>query len=259
MNMVRVLESLGVGEDTLSAEEERILDERGYLSFPGILKPAQVKAFRRRLHGLLEEEGDTAGIEVHQEEGTQRLSDLINKDAMFDFCFTHPRILAAVNRVLASGFRVHSLNARFALPGKGLQALHMDWTSANPDDWDKLRARQFYVCNSIWLLDDFTVENGATRVVPGSHLRAQAPRDVLDDPTQTVAGEILVTGSAGTVVVFNSHIWHGGTMNRRAKPRGAMHMAFVRRDWPQQLNQKIYLRPETEKRLSPEARYLMDV
>ena len=259
MNMGRVLHSFGVCDDTLTADEIDFLDTQGYLPLPGILTQAQIDVFTARLHELAAEEGEAAGSEVHQEEGTLRLSNLINKDPMFDLCFTHPRILAGVNRVLSRGFRVHSLNARFALPGKGVQALHMDWGSNDPQDWEKLKAQEFYVCNSIWLLDDFTTENGATRVVPGSHLRAQAPKEVLDDPMQAVADEMLVTGHAGTVVLFNSHTWHGGTLNQSQQMRGAMHMAFVRRDWPQQTDQRKFLRPATEKRLSPEARFLLDV
>ena len=259
MNMHQVLSSFGVSDDTLTADETGFLDAQGYLPLPGILNQAQIDDFTARLHELAAEEGEEAGSEVHQEEGTIRLSNLINKDPMFDLCFTHPRILAGVKRVLPAGFRVHSLNARFALPGKGVQELHMDWGSNDPEDWEKLKAKQFYVCNSIWLLSDFTAENGATRVVPGSHLRAQAPADVVDDPKQSVPDEVLVTARAGTVVVFNSHTWHSGTLNRSLQMRGAMHMAFVRRDWPQQTDQRKFLRPATKERLNPEARFLLDV
>ncbi len=259
MNIGHVLDSFGVCDDTLTADEMDFLDAQGYLPLPGVLTQTQIETFTARLQELAAEEGEAAGSEVHQEEGTIRLSNLINKDPVFDLCFIHPRILAGINRVLSCGFRVHSLNARFALPGKGAQALHMDWGSNDPQDWEKLKAKQFYVCNSIWLLSDFTAENGATRVVPGSHLRAQAPADEMDDPTQPAPDEEIVTAPAGTVVVFNSHTWHGGTLNRSKHMRGAMHMAFVRRDWPQQTDQRKFLRPATEKRLSPEARFLLDV
>ncbi len=111
MNMARVLNSSGVREDTLTADEVVFLDAQGYLPLPGILNQAQIDDFTARLHELAALEGEAAGSEVHQEEGTIRLSNLINKDPMFDLCFTHPRILAGVNRVLSSGFRVHSLNA----------------------------------------------------------------------------------------------------------------------------------------------------
>ncbi len=125
---------------------------------------------------------------------------------MFDICFTHPRVLAAIARVLGGEFRLSSLNSRAVLPGQGLQGLHADWSGpVAPGD--------YYVCNSIWLLDDFTAENGATRVVPGSHRSGKAAHEVMDDPAATHPEEILLIAPAGTVVIFNSHVWHGGTRN----------------------------------------------
>jgi ectoine hydroxylase-related dioxygenase (phytanoyl-CoA dioxygenase family) len=160
--------------------------------------------------------------------------------------------LAAINQVLKGYFRLSSLNARAALPGEGLQRLHVDWRGAvEPGD--------FYVCNSIWLLDDFTLENGATRVVPGSHRFGKAPQDVMEDPREPYANEQLLTAPAGTVVIFNSHTWHGGTLNRTDKPRRAMHSYYCRRDQKQQTDQRASLSAETVARLSPEARVVLDV
>ena len=64
----------------------------------------------------------------------------------------------------------------------------------------------YQVCNSIWLLDDFTASNGATRVVPGSHRARTVPRLALADPAAEHPDQVLVTGPAGTVVVFNTLI-----------------------------------------------------
>ena len=55
---------------------------------------------RKRLDELVDEEGGEAGKEVHQEAGATRLSDLVNKDPIFEVCFTHPRVLAAISHVL---------------------------------------------------------------------------------------------------------------------------------------------------------------
>ena len=111
-----------------------------------------------------------------------------------------------------------------------------------------------WVCNSVWMLDDFTAENGATRVVPGSHRwQGVSPAGLY----ATYPGERLVTGPAGTVVVMNAHMWHGGTPNRTASPRRAMHVYFTRWDKPQQQYQKQLLSPEVQARLSPEARQLL--
>lgn len=252
MNITDALRILGVTETTLTPDERRRLDDDGFLAFPDLISLEAVRNLNRRLAALVREEGDRAGMEVHQEAGAVRLSDLVNKDPMFDIVLTHPRVLAAVAHVLGGDLRFSSLNSRAALPGEGLQALHADWKGATaPGD--------YYVCNSLWMLDDFTEENGATRLVPGSHRWGLAPGDVLQDPKSANPDQVLATGRAGTVVVFNAHTWHGGTLNRSAAPRRAMHGYFGRRDVPQQTDQRKYVRPETLARLSQAARVVLDV
>jgi len=108
-----------------------------------------------------------------------------------------------------------------------------------------------------WMVDDFTSENGAIRVVPGTHKLGKLPQDVLEDPKAPYADEILVTGRAGTVVIMNAHCWHGGTANRTDQPRCAMHSFYCRHDKPQQQWQKQLLRPETQERLTPQLRALL--
>ncbi len=252
MNMQAALSEFGVGPNTLSQAECDQLDRDGFLALSGLLTSDQITAFRNRLDELTKAEGLAAGTEVHQEAGTDRLADLVNKDALFELCFTHPRVLAAIAHVLGDSFKLSSLNSRAALPGQGLQSLHADWGSA-------VALGDYKVCNSIWLLDDFTETNGATRVVPGSHRSGKTPRDVMDDPSATHPDEIKILAPAGTVVVFNSHTWHGGTLNQSGRRRRAIHSYFCRRDQPQQLDQRAYLRPETAARLSPAARYILDV
>lgn len=252
MQMSDALRSLGVTENTLSAEEKNTLDQNGFLPLFNILTAEQISRITQRTDELIAAEGAEAGKEVHQEAGTTRLADLVNKDPIFEICFTHPRVLAAIQHVLGEEFKLSSLNYRAALPGFGLQGLHADWGGAvAPGD--------YYVCNSIWLLDDFTESNGATRIVAGSQRSGKSPRDVLPDPTQKHPDEQLLTAPAGTVVIFNSHTWHGGTLNSTDKPRRAMHSYFARRDQVQQLDQKAHIRPETYERLSPAARYILDV
>jgi len=130
------------------------------------------------------------------------------------------------------------------------QPLHVDM-AALPDE------RGPWVCNTVWLLDDFTTENGATRMVPGSHTWGQRPQDVLADPMAPHPQEILLTGRAGSIAVMNAHLWHGGTANRSAAPRLAMHAFYCRRDKPQQQYQKRLLDADVQAGLTPELRSLL--
>ena len=174
MDMATALAELGVTEATLDAETAERLDRDGYAPLPGVLDGAQVEAIRTRLAELMDAEGDQAGIEVHQEAGTDRLADLVNKGEMFRPCFTDSRVLACMAYVLGD-FKLSSLNFRAALPGQGHQNLHTDWGGP-------VEPGEYQVCNAIWLLDDFTASNGATRVVPGSHRARTVPRLALPDP-----------------------------------------------------------------------------
>ena len=92
MDMASALAELGVTASTLDAETTERLDRDGYAPLPGVLDGAQLEAIRARLAELLAAEGDQAGLEVHQEAGTDRLADLVNKGEMFWPCFTDPRV-----------------------------------------------------------------------------------------------------------------------------------------------------------------------
>ncbi len=258
--MNQLLQQLGVKENTLTPEEKEFLEENGYLLLGQLLTPSQLGAIRSRLQQLLETEGEKAGAELMdskyirhpKEEGADRLADLVNKDPLFDIFYTHPRVLAGIAHVLGPEIKLSSLNYRAALPGYGLQKLHADWHEAVvPGDYK--------VCNSIWLLDDFSAANGATRLVPGTHKHGRLPQDVLEDPAATHPDEILLEAPAGTMAIFNSHTWHGGTINSTGKPRRAVHAYFCQRNQPQQVDQKRYIRPETLARISKETRALLDV
>jgi ectoine hydroxylase-related dioxygenase (phytanoyl-CoA dioxygenase family) len=235
----------------LSAEERERLDEDGFLVLENFVAPDDLAALRGRIDTLFEELGERAGFEFKQEPQTDRLANLIDYDELFQRAVGLPKLLSCVAQVLGPDFKLSSLNARSARPHSDwTQPLHCD-TGALPD------ARGNSVCNIIWMLDDFTPDNGATRFVPGSHRSRRLPQDVLADASAPHPDERLLTGRRGTVVVMNAHLWHGGTANRTDAGRLAMHSFYCRRDLPQQQYQRRLLRPETQARLSPELRWLL--
>ena len=232
----------------LTDSDRRHLDEEGYLVLPGLMPPALLAALRRRIDELFDEEGDRAGGEFKQEPGARRLANLVNKGRIFEEVILTPRVLEAVACVLGPRFKLSSLNARSTNPHSDAdQPLHAD-SGAIADEIG------YSVCNSVWLLDDFTTENGATRMVPGSHRwkRLPEPEFYAPHPAQQ-----LVLGRAGDVVVMNAHMWHGGTANRTAAPRRAMHVYYTRWDQPQQQYQKQWLSADVQARQSAEGRRIL--
>lgn len=210
-----------------------------------------LSAVSRHVDRLFSEEGERAGSEFLQEPNARRLANLVDKGEIFQQMISAPRVLESVASVLGSKFKLSSLNARSANPDSDSgQPLHVDM-AAIPDE------KGYWVCNTIWMLDDFTRENGATRIIPGSQRWRRLPQDVLADPQAAHPDEALLTGKAGTVAIMNAHLWHAGTANRTAKPRRALHAFYCRWDKPQQQYQKSMLRPEVQQRLSPQLRELL--
>ncbi len=216
-----------------------------------VLDPETLEQVRNRVEMLYEQEGENAGSEFRKEPGARRLANLVDKGEIFEHLITTPQILELVRHVLGPKVKLSSFNARSTDPfTQDAQPLHCD-AGAVAD------GQGFWVCNTIWLLDDFTADNGATRVLPGSHQWSKLPGDVLADPGQPHPEEVMLLGKAGSVVVMNTHAWHGGTANRTANPRRALHAFYCRSDKPQQQYQKRLLRPETQARLSQEVRQLL--
>jgi len=235
----------------MTPQDRDQLDRDGYLIIENYMGPQLLCELRERIEQLFLSEGDDAGSEFKQEEQTQRLANLVDKGEVFQRAIAMPEILERIAHMLGPQFKLSSLNARSANPhSTWVQPLHADM-GAIADE------KGYWVANTVWMLDDFTEENGAIRMIPGSHRWGKLPQNVLPDPQASHPEERLITGPAGTVVVMNAHMWHGGTANRTAKPRCAMHAFYARWDKPQQQYQKRLLRREVQEALTPPLRKIL--
>jgi ectoine hydroxylase-related dioxygenase (phytanoyl-CoA dioxygenase family) len=188
------------------------LDRDGYAVLPALLDSAQ----RQRLLRAFEAAST-------QEHGTQhvRLTDTTPERADWTALTTHPAVLAAAEHVLKTAFHVRDIHWRNPLPGFGQQGLHSD----SPQ---RSQGSPYIVVTALWMLDAFTEQNGATRVVPGTHLDPRPLPKPLAQPHARHAREQLIIGAAGSVLVLNGHIWHSGTQNRSDGPRRAVQMVIER-------------------------------
>jgi hypothetical protein len=206
-----VLCELGVRSDLLDPGQLVELDELGFCRFDTFLEPAGVDAVMVELRRLLAESG--------RQGGTLHLKGLLEAGAAFDVFWLRPRLLAAVRHLLGPEFRICDMRYRAGTPEHGSQALHRDTPArGEPGRWQE--------CTAVVALTDFTEDNGATRVVPGSHLEwgFVAPKGHEEHPDQ-----VLLTGPAGTAWLFNSHLWHSGTRNNSSGTRHAVLTGFHRR------------------------------
>jgi len=252
MDMLSALQALGVTPNLISDEEKQQLATEGFLVIPNLFDQSTAERLIARMEALWEEEGERAGLEVHQQPGTRRLADLVNKGMVFTPVWLNPRVLAAAWFLIGQPYKLFSLNARDALPGQGEQALHADWGPRTENEPCR-------IVNSIWMLDEFSPTTGSTRIVPGSQRLPGTPSDHLEDIDAPHPTQCLALGKPGTVMIYNAHAWHGGTRNFSQNHRRALHCAYVDRRFPQQTDQRQYLREDTRTQLTAAARFLLDV
>jgi len=89
VDISQALEDLGAATNVLPERNRAELDEKGYTVLPGLIDDTWLSVLRELFESLCEAEGAAAGLEVHQEAGTRRLADLVNKGEAFDRIYTH--------------------------------------------------------------------------------------------------------------------------------------------------------------------------
>lgn len=261
-----LLRSLNVHANTLSLEQKTALDELGYLVF----KPSSdylaslsisLVQLTQLLDGLTEFEGWSGGSEGKEEwvspekaldPGSNRLGNLIEKHESFSKLVSVPEVIAAVHHVIRDEIKVGAVDMREPRQGTGHQRLHIDWLARESQDCS-------YDCVFVgFYLDGMNEENGAIRIVPGSHRWLGWP-DAHFDVSERHPEEIQVTVEPGTFIIVNANTWHAGAINHSGKRRRTIYIDYRKRDLPQLLNQKRYLSRQTLERLSPTELYLLGV
>jgi ectoine hydroxylase-related dioxygenase (phytanoyl-CoA dioxygenase family) len=145
---------------------------------------------------------------------TRRIYALFAKTRGFDDLAIHPLLLGVLDRVLGP----HQLSGPVGIdigPGESAQGLHRD-DIVYPLAWPHPQV----VLNTMWALDDFTEENGATLIVPGSHRTGPDARPLDGDA-------VVATMPAGSVMFYVGTVWHGGGANRSAERRLGVILEYV--------------------------------
>ena len=198
--------SSGQGIDPAVAEADLAAMRRdGYVILPDLLTADELDqirdagAPRLNLHGRNGFEGHT----------TQRVYSVLNKTRACDRIADHPRVLALLDRLFLPNYLLSMLQVINILPGEQAQMLHTD------DGFYPIpRPRAGLGAATIWAIDDFTADNGATDIVAGSHLWGdRRPQEAEREP---------VVMKAGSCVFFPGTLWHGGGANRTGAARLAL-------------------------------------
>lgn len=211
------------------------LDRDGYAIVEGVLSPEQVAAKRADLIELLKQ--TPTGRNDFEGFATQRIYALFAKTRAFDDAATHPLVLGVLDRVLNN----YVLSAPQAIqigPGETAQSLHRD------DGVYPLKMpHPELVVNVMWPMDDFTQENGATHVVPGSH------RWIDQRPAKEGQETVRAVMPAGSAMFFLGSVFHGGGANESPRPRLGVILEYVVGWLRTQENQSLAVPPQIATKL----------
>lgn len=181
----------------------------GYVILERVVAEDQIERIRAALLELLPKHGGRNGFEGKQ---TQRLYAVISKTLACNPLVEHPLVLGLLDRVLAPNYLLSQLQAINILPGESAQPLHYD-----DGFYPIARPRAAFGAATIVAIDDFTEDNGATVVIPGSHTWGQR------EPTAEECEQAIpVVMPKGSMVLFLGTLWHGGGANRSSHPRLAV-------------------------------------
>ena len=225
---------------TQSAHAEE-LRTQGYTIVPDVLDRAQLDATNAALEELFEREREL-GPKRGWHNKTYKVAYLLpQKHALFRSFGLNPLVLPLMRLLLGENCVLASINGLTMTPGGTTQELHIDQNETIP-------GAVLYI-NALHCLDDFTRENGCTRVVPGSQDRMWIRGKM--DQAAIEKEAVYLEAPAGSLIAYNGGLWHAGSANKTDKPRRAIH-SFYSRPW---------VRPQWDyvKSLSPEVLASMTV
>lgn len=182
------------------------------------------------------------GFEGHR---TVRIYNLLVHDPVFAQVPVHAAVLPIVEGVLDEGCLISSLSSIAIDPGESAQPIHAD------DQVIPLaKPHAPLVCNSMWALTDFTEANGATRLVPGSHLE---PNPEYGGAYETIAAAM----PKGSVLIWDGALWHGGGANQTDTRRTGIAMNYCAGFVRQQENQQLGIPPDMVRGFAPRLQELV--
>ena len=170
---------------------------------------------------------------------TTRVKDFVNRDTAFDKLYLYPPILQACCRLIEQPFKLSTMHARTLRPRTSAQRLHVDFKS-DVQGWPMV--------GFIFMIDDFTPENGATCFIQGSQGMEAPPASY---------SLVRACGPAGSVIVFNGSAWHEHGPNHTNIPRRSIQGAYIRRTETSGETLPARMRLETLDRIGPLAKYLL--
>jgi len=217
------------------------LQKHGYVMMEDIICVDACAAIKSELLPLLTHTGRNAfeGIK------TQRLYATLTKTRVCDALAVHPRILALLDQMFMPNYLLSQLQVINIQPGEAAQFVHHD------DGFYPLpRPRAPLGAASIFAIDDFTAENGATNIIPESHKWG----DRLPTDDDKLVPAVMPKGSA---IFYGGTFWHGGGANNSDADRLAITCQYCEPWVRQQENYTLGTSKDIVREMSPELQSLL--
>jgi ectoine hydroxylase-related dioxygenase (phytanoyl-CoA dioxygenase family) len=208
------MNTLPVPTDDLERAEHD-LRTQGICAVTGVLDNDTLAAVRADLYGAAASDRARGReqkflLDYEHDDTNQRVWNVLSRSPVFVDLAEHPVALRLLRAVLDWPILLGNLSANITGPGGGEMVLHADQIFV-PTPWPA----EPQGANAAWCVDDFTADNGATCFVPGSHLLNRPPEPQDDLPARPMEAP------AGSLVVFESRIWHRTGNNVTADQRRA--------------------------------------
>lgn len=221
---------------------ERV-NEDGYVILPNLIPRETIDAIRRESEPLLQYDGRTE-FEGYR---TRRIYSVIEKTFTCNPLVDHPLVMALLDRIFQPNYLLSQLQVIQVMPGEIRQPLHHD-----DGFYPFARPRKAIGAALIWALDEFTADNGATLVYPGSHLWGDVPAAEID-----VAKMFPAVMPAGSAVFFLGTLWHCAGANRTDRPRLAATTQYCEPWARQQENYSLAISRERARQCSEKIQALL--
>jgi len=192
------------------------LKEDGAVIVDDVLTPSEMDAVAQELKPWMD--ATPFGPDDFSGHRTKRTGGLVARSPKCRELVMHPLILGTAKTLLAhaASIQLHLTQVIAIGPGEPAQMIHRDQWAFDffpfPKDYE-------VQCNTIWALTDFTEENGATRVIPGSNHFEDKLRFKEAD---TVPAEMR----KGSVLLYTGSIYHGGGANRSNSTRVGINITY---------------------------------
>lgn len=213
-------------------------EREGFVVLPEIIPRSRVLALTEALLRVEAEHGFGYAKTSFEGLKTVRINNLLVHDELFWTVPLQPEVLGLAERLLDRELLLSSLCSLTLGPGQEAQPLHED-TQQIPLP----RPRGPLAINAIWALSNFTSDNGATHIVPGSHKQPSSP------PYGAEIETAQATMEAGSVMLFDSALWHKGGANTTSMRRYALSCYYCAGWLRQQENLQLGIPADVARRL----------